>query len=75
MRCFKFTSIKEFQIAFARQIFLKTLKILFVYFYLYEYTVAVFRHTTEDPITGGCELSRGCWGLNLGPLEEQSECS
>jgi hypothetical protein len=25
-----------------------------------------------DPITDGCELPCGCWGLNSGPLEEQS---
>jgi hypothetical protein len=25
-----------------------------------------------DPITDGCEPSCGCWGLNSGPLEEQS---
>jgi hypothetical protein len=25
----------------------------------------------SDPITDGCELSCGCWGLNSGPLEEQ----
>jgi hypothetical protein len=24
-----------------------------------------------DPITDGCEPPRGCWELNLGPLEEQ----
>ena len=24
-----------------------------------------------DPITDGCEPSRGCWELNSGPLEEQ----
>jgi hypothetical protein len=26
----------------------------------------------SDPITEGCELSRGCWEMNSGPLEEQS---
>jgi hypothetical protein len=23
-------------------------------------------------IVDGCEMARGCWGLTLGPLEEQS---
>jgi hypothetical protein len=46
-------------------------------FYLYAYTVAVFRHTPKecirpDPITNGCEPPCGCWELNLSPLEEQS---
>ena len=43
--------------------------------YVYEYTVAVFRHTTEEasaPITDGCETPYGCWDLNSRPLEEQS---
>jgi hypothetical protein len=40
-------------------------------FYLYEYTVAVFRHTS-DPITDGCEPLCVCCELNSGPLEEQS---
>jgi hypothetical protein len=26
----------------------------------------------SDPITDGCEPPCGCWGLNSGPLEEQS---
>jgi hypothetical protein len=45
-------------------------------FYLYEYTISVFRHTRRghriDPITDGCESPCGCWELNSGPLEEQS---
>ena len=43
-------------------------------FYVYEYTVAVFRHQkrASDPITDGCELPCGCWELNSGSLEEQS---
>ena len=47
----------------------------FIYlFYVYEYTVADFRHSRRgllDPITDGCELPCGCWELNTGPLEEQ----
>jgi hypothetical protein len=27
------------------------------------------------PVTDGCEPPCGCWELNLGPLEEQSELS
>ena len=43
-------------------------------FYVYEYTVAVFRHQKRalDPITDGCESPCGCWELNSEPLEEQS---
>jgi hypothetical protein len=44
-------------------------------FYVYEYTVAVFRHTRRGhgiPITDGCETPCGCWDLNSGPSEEQS---
>ena len=39
-----------------------------------EYTVAVFRHQkrASDPIIDGCKPLCGCWGLNSGPLEEQS---
>ena len=37
-------------------------------FYLYEDTVAVFRHTRRDPIADGCEPPCGCWELNSGPL-------
>jgi hypothetical protein len=47
----------------------------FYFFNVYEYTVAVFRHTRRerwDPITDGCEPPCGCWELNSGPLEEQS---
>jgi hypothetical protein len=48
-------------------------KNLFNYlFNVYEYTVAVFRHTRR-----GHQISLqspcGCWGLNSGPLEEQLE--
>ena len=48
---------------------------IFSYFYLYECTVAVFRHTRKgesDLITDGCESPSGCWELNSGPLVEQS---
>jgi hypothetical protein len=45
-------------------------------FNVYEYTVAVFRHTrrrqASDPITDGYEPPCGCWELNSGPQEEQS---
>jgi hypothetical protein len=43
-------------------------------FYVYEYTVAVFRHARRAPdlITDGCEPPCGCWELNSGLLEEQS---
>jgi hypothetical protein len=50
------------------------LKDVINFFYLYEYTAAVFRHTQKrasDPITDGCEPC-GCWDLNSGPLAEQS---
>jgi hypothetical protein len=43
-----------------------------IYFYLNEYTVAVYSDTPEresDPITDGCEPPGGCWELNSGPLE------
>jgi hypothetical protein len=52
------------------------LRIFFFFlFYVYEYTVAVFRDTRRGhqiPITDGCEPPCGCWELNSGPLEEQS---
>jgi hypothetical protein len=47
---------------------------LFLRFYFYEYTVAIFRHTRRYhlyPITDGCEPLCGCWELNSGPLQEQ----
>jgi hypothetical protein len=49
---------------------------IYVYdlFYVYEYTVAVFRQhqkRASDPITDGCEPPGGFWELNSGPLEEQ----
>ena len=42
-------------------------------FYVYEYTVAVFRHQkrVSDSNTDGCELPCGCWELNSRPLKEQ----
>jgi hypothetical protein len=43
-------------------------------FYLYEYTIAVFRYTrkvTLGSTTDGSEPPCGCWELNLPPLEEQ----
>jgi hypothetical protein len=53
---------------------------LFIYlFNVYEYPVAVFRHTRKGhhiPLTDGCELLCGCWELNFflsdewcGPME------
>jgi hypothetical protein len=42
-------------------------------FYVYDYTVSVFRHTRGYQIplqTDGCEPPCGCWDLNSGPLEE-----
>jgi hypothetical protein len=42
---------------------------------MYIYIVTVFIHTRSGhqiPFTDGCELPRGCWELNLEPLEEQS---
>jgi hypothetical protein len=48
----------------------------FIYlFHVWEYTVAVFRHTRRGhwiPITDGWELPCSCWELNSEPLEEQS---
>jgi len=44
-------------------------------FMIYEYTVTAFRHTRRGLlvlITDGCQPPCGCWGLNSGPLEEQS---
>jgi hypothetical protein len=43
-------------------------------FYVYEYTVAVFRHQkrVSYPIPDGCEPLCGCWELNSRPVEEQS---
>ena len=37
---------------------------------MYVSTLSLFS-VTSDPITGGCELSCGCWELNSTPLEEQ----
>ena len=49
---------------------------LYSWFSLYEYTVAVFRHTpvecASDPITDCCDPPCGCWELNSGPMWEQS---
>jgi hypothetical protein len=41
-------------------------------FYMWEYTVAVFRHLKRalDPITDGCQPPCGPWRVNTGPLEE-----
>ena len=43
-------------------------------FYLYKYTVAVFRHTPEECIRSYYRWLWlcGCWELNSEPLEEQS---
>ena len=38
-------------------------------FYVYDYTVAVFRQIGS--ITDGYESPSGCWELNSGPLEGQ----
>jgi hypothetical protein len=45
-----------------------------ILFYVYEYTVTVFRHQkrASDPIIHGWESPCGCWDLNSGPLEKQS---
>jgi hypothetical protein len=32
-----------------------------------------YQRRASDPITDGCEPPCGCWELNSGPLEEQSE--
>jgi hypothetical protein len=51
---------------------------LFKKIYLFnacESTVAVFRHIRRGhciPLHHGCEPPCSCWGLNSGPLEEQS---
>jgi hypothetical protein len=51
----------------------------FIYlFYVYEYTIALFRHHKKralDTITDGCEPPYGCWELNSGPLELTAEPS
>jgi hypothetical protein len=50
-------------------------KELFIYFYVYEYTVAVFRHTRRGhqiPLQMAVSHHRSRWELNLGPLEEHS---
>ena len=43
---------------------------------MYEHTVSHSLQTHQkrayDLITDGCEPPCGCWGLNAGPLEEQS---
>jgi hypothetical protein len=46
----------------------------FIYFYVYEYSVAVFRHTRKKALDlnpDGCEPPCGFWELHSGPLEEQ----
>jgi hypothetical protein len=45
-----------------------------LFFYLYEYTVAVQTHQkrASDPIADGCEPPCGYWDLNSRPLEEQT---
>jgi hypothetical protein len=45
-----------------------------IIYFIYEYTVAVFRHTRRGHqfITDAWESPCGCWELNSGPLEEQS---
>jgi hypothetical protein len=48
-------------------------KVCMYLFNVYEYSVAVFKHTRRGhPITDVCELPCGCWELNSGPLEEHS---
>jgi hypothetical protein len=39
---------------------------------VYRSTLSACQNWASDPITDGCEPPRGCWGLNSGPLEEQS---
>jgi len=61
-------------------VFLPMVSFYFIFFkiylfYVYEYTVAVFRHIRRGhriPLQDGCETPCGCWDLNSGPLEEQS---
>jgi uncharacterized Fe-S center protein len=41
-------------------------------FHLYEYSVAVFKHTRKEhqiSFIDGCEPPCDCWELNSGPLE------
>ena len=50
------------------------LKDLFIYFYICDYTVAVFRHTSRGqqiPLQMVVSHQVVCWELNSGPLEEQ----
>jgi len=52
------------------------IQLLFLYylFHVSEYTVAVFRHTRiRHQIPLQMVAPCGCWELNSGPLEEQSE--
>jgi hypothetical protein len=46
---------------------------IYLFIYVCEYTIAVFRHTRRGHkiITDGCELPCGSWELSSGPLEEQ----
>jgi hypothetical protein len=50
----------------------KKKRLIYLFMYVYECTVAVFRHLRTDLITYGCEPSCGCWELNSGALEEQT---
>ena len=36
------------------------------------YVYGTFQKRVSDLIMDGCEPPCGCWGLNSGPLEEQS---
>jgi hypothetical protein len=52
----------------------KIFKDVFIYF-MYVYTVTLFRHTRrwhQMAFTSGCEPPCGCRELNPGPLEEES---
>ena len=47
--------------------------LLIYLFYLYQYTVALFRHAKKKknhPVTDDCKPSCGHWELNSGPMEE-----
>jgi hypothetical protein len=63
--------IEAIFILFFPLIFKKRLFIYYVYSILPAY-MPTHQKRAPDPITDGCELPRGCWELNSGPLEEQS---
>ena len=46
--------------------------LLIVYMWVHCHCLQTHQKRASDPITDDCKMPYGCWGLNSGPLEEQS---